>query len=230
MAKKQTTYTRLRNNYMARVRRLKKKGIILDEPIPETERQLRKKGITGRKLSAETRKMKKSLQNFESKKAVQQSSAAVGTVAELREKTRNAISPQKLAVNVLQDFLERISQPVYDPSWVKNKTYKKAIEETRRQQITLVSLIEEIINDPNYDNEDETPEEMIGRRLIESGGSYIDELIKGLFDSNAPVVQTAGMELARIIKGSELTLKEAVALTLDVHGNEIDYEARFVDK
>lgn len=213
---------------MARVRRLKKKGIILDEPIPETEKQLRKRGITGKQLSAETRKMKKSLQNFESKKAVEQSSAIVGTVGELRERTRNAISPQKLAVSVLQDFLEKISQPVFDPSTSKSKKYQKALEETRRQQITLVSLIDEIINDPKYDNPDETPEEMIGRRLIESGGSYIDELIKGLFDSNAPAVQTAGMELARIIQGSELTLEQAVALTLDTHGNEIDYEARFV--
>lgn len=220
MAKKQSTYTRLRNNYLARVRRLKKKGIILEEPIPETEKQLRKKGITGQKLSAETRKMKKSLDTFESKKAFNQETGEVSTVEDLRKSQRDAIPPEDLAFRVFQDFVQKISLPVPDPSTATNYKYRKALEETRRQQITLIMLIDNMT--------DEVGEVTIGRRLIESGGEYIDSLVKGLYASDSTEVLASGTELAGIIKGTPLTLEEAIDLGEDLNVDEVDYEERFI--
>lgn len=220
MAKKQSAYTRLRNNYLARVRRLKKKGIKLDEPIPETEKQLRKKGITGQKLSAETRKMKKSLDTFESKKAYNEETGEVGTVEQLRKSQKDAIPPEDLAFRVFQDFVQKISQPVPDPSTTKNYGYRKALEETRRQQITLIMLIDNMV--------EEVGEVEIGRRLIKSGGEYIELLIKGLYASDSTVVLTSGTELAGIIKGTPLTLEEAFDLSEDLNVDEVDYEERFI--
>lgn len=220
MAKKSSTYTRLRNNYLARVRRLKKKGIILDEPIPETEKQLRKKGITGQKLSAETRKMKKSLDTFKSKKVYNKETGEVGTVEDLRKSQRNAIPPEDLAFRVFQDFVEKISLPIPDPSTTKNYKYRKALEETRRQQITLIMLIDNMV--------EEVGEVAIGRRLIDSGGEYIDSLIKGLYASDSTEVLASGTELAGIIKGTPLTLEEAFDLGEDLNVDEVDYEERFI--
>lgn len=220
MAKKQSAYTRYRNNYMARVRRLKKKGIKLDEPIPETEKQLRKKGITGKKLSAETRKMKKSLETFESKKAYNEETGEVGTVKDLRKSKKDGIPPEDLAFRVFQDFVQKISQPVPDPSTTKNYGYRKALEETRRQQITLNMLIDMMI--------DEVGEVEIGRRLIKSGGEYIDLLIKGLYASDSTIVLTSGTELAGIIKGTPLSLKEALDLGEDLNVDDVDYEDMFI--
>lgn len=220
MAKKQSAYTRLRNNYLARVRRLKKKGIILDEPIPETEKQLRKKGITGQKLSAETRKMKKSLDTFESKEAYNEETGETGTVGDLRKSQKEAIPPEDLAFRVFQDFVQKISQPVPDPSTTKNSKYRKALEETRRQQITLIMLIDNMI--------EEVGEVAIGRRLIKFGGEYIDSLIKGLYASDSAQILASGTELAGIIKGTPLTLQEAMDLSEDLNVDEVDYEERFI--
>lgn len=221
MAKKSSTYTRLRNNYLARVRRLRKKGITLDEPIPETEKQLRKKGITGQKLSAETRKMKKSLQTFESKTGYNVETGEVGTVEQLRKShTRDAIPPEDLAFRVFQDFVNKISLPVPDPSTASNYKYRKALEETRRQQITLIMLIDNMV--------EEVGEVAIGRRLIDSGGEYIDSLIKGLYASDSTEVLASGTELAGIIKGTPLTLQEAIDLGEDLNVDEVDYEERFI--
>ena len=220
MAKKQSTYTRLRNNYLARVRRLKKKGILLDEPIPETEKQLRKKGITGQKLSAETRRMKKSLDTFKSKKAYNEETGEVGIVEQLRKSQKDAIPPEEQALRMFYDFVQKISQPVSDPGTTRNTGFRKALEETRRQQITLMMLIDNMI--------EEVGEVEIGRRLIKSGGDYIDNLIKGLYASTSDVVLASGTELAGIIKGTPLTMEEAFDLSEDLNADEVDYEEMFI--
>lgn len=218
--KKVSAYTRYRNNYLARVRRLKKKGITLDEPIPETETQLKKRGITGQQLTKETRKLKQNLKEFESKRGVSTETGEVGTIKDLRKSTKVKLPPEEQAFRMFHDFLEKISHPVRDPSTVKNWKYRKALAETRRQQITLTSLIDNMI--------EEVGEIAIGRRLILAGAEIIDTLVKGLYDSNDDVIMSCGNQLAEIIKGSPLSLEEAMDLTVDYRGNDIDYEERFI--
>lgn len=223
MAKKQSAYTRYRNNYLARVRRLNKRGIyLLDDKIPETEKQLKKKGITGKQLTKETNKLKRELKNFKQKEAYSKQTGVRGTVEELRKSQGQEVLPApELAYRVFRDFVERITEPVPNPSTTRNRTYREALEETRRQQITLTSLIDSLF-------EGDEDEFTLGVKIIEAGTTFIDNMIKALYASRAEIVRYGGFSLAMILKGSPLTMEEAIDLTTNEWGEEIDYEERFI--
>ena len=75
---------------------------------------------------------------------------------------------------------------------------------------------------------DTDDEYSLGAKIIEAGSSFIDNMIKALYASRADIVRYGGFSLASVLKGTPLTLEEAMDLTTNEWGEEIDYEDRFI--
>lgn len=86
--KKSTQYTKYRNKLLNKITSLKRKGIITDLVIPTSEKQLKNKGVKGKDLAKETRKIKSILNNFDKIDFVDTKTGEKNSYSEIKKERR----------------------------------------------------------------------------------------------------------------------------------------------
>lgn len=83
-------YTEYRKKLYNKIYRLNKQGIHLDIPTEKilTEKQLKKSGVKGRKITAQTIQLRKMLANFNKLEAYSDLTGEIGTVSELKKSVK----------------------------------------------------------------------------------------------------------------------------------------------
>ena len=212
MAKK-TQYTKVRDAIKRYIYRLNKQGIYVNIEIPKTELQLRKIGITGQKLAAQTRSLQKILKNKQFISAYDYQTGETGSVKEINL-SRKAYIPDGGEIiydNFYDEFILKLTSPEYEYTPLGSKRSKGAIEESIKQKSFLRNLLAQI--------ESKDGKSAIGWRLQDDSDS--DELLSYvLYGSDSSKIRTASSELAAIIKGSSLTFKENIQLNEEMDFND----------
>lgn len=104
--------------------------------------------------------------------------------------------------NVYREFISRLSETPENAS--VNGNYRTIVSQSNRERITLLSLTQREVNNVG--------EEEVGNRLI-SHGDTVWELTKYvLYGSTESMIMSASRELAEIIAGDSLSLKDLTDL------------------
>ena len=118
--------------------------------------------------------------------------------------------------NILEEFIERLQEPVPEYSTSKSgREFKKPeqlIQESNRQKTFLLNL--------TFRTAQEIGTSALGWRLQEQADTVNSLTNYVLYGSTQAVIQSAATELAQIIKGSALTLSERIDLSEQEEYNE----------
>lgn len=114
--------------------------------------------------------------------------------------------------NILEDFITRLSEetPEYTP-YGKKRQYH-VYEESERGRKTLYTITMSVKN--------EIGESALGWRIQENSEEVQDLLICVFYGSSSELISTSVNRLARIIKGSELTMSELMDIGYEQEQNE----------
>lgn len=141
---KMSKYTEYRKKLVRRINKLNKQGIHLDIPSEKilTEKQLKKTGVKGSKLTAQTRQLKKMLKDFKNLQAYSESTGEIGYVYELLKSAKESIP---YTDNSKQDFTQFTDIVI--------RTYKEQIRRFPSKVAGIVlSALDEAINKSGRDN------------------------------------------------------------------------------
>lgn len=216
--KRQTVYTKTRNQILAYIRRQKKHGIEVQLDFPlKTERQLKQSGIKGTKLSAETWKLKRLKKQLKYKEALNLETGELASPERFKQmrleakrkakrKAKSNFLPDAREIvfdNVFDGYIRRLSEDVPRFNVYGKHRNEAAYNESQEQRGALYSLVMQLVN--------EYGKAEIGRRLMEH--PEIEDLLNfTLYGSNASAIQSASHEIADILTDGNLTLDQLKAI------------------
>lgn len=168
-------YTEYRKKLVRRINKLNKQGIHLDIPSEKilTEKQLKKTGVKGSKLSAQTTQLKKMLKDFKNLQAYSESTGEMGSVYELMKSAKDSTS-----------YTDNSSQDFSAYTDIVIKTYKDQIRRFPSKIATIVlSALDTAISQSGKDN--------VAYALQTSDASLSDSLNRASYsgDSMAGVLE-----------------------------------------